>query len=666
MDLHSQCVEESRRVESNYTNAINVTLQERYRSNCRFAHFVATTQAFRMSEQNLSVDLYSKAINKYREMHANYDGFHETVVAQLAAQGAKNTELYQAVDKEIKACVNKLEMQLLAVIMTQQNVLEGQQELAHKTLFASFLEHHESEIFPLPIDDIFAEVSAVLQANATQAETPASAPVPTPAPTPAPAAPAATPWVLYFDEENGHNYYYNAEADESVWEEDATQDIVDAVAANIASENPNSDSTLENTTQDLLPAPVPKPKPVLSPEITAKLDTAFSRIAAAMDSFFHSRVETIFAEGKVLKANFLSMIDAQIENLNVQEVELKEHCDDLYTAFQRELKAFARDQKDSIAAFSLTNSSLVGDNGDDALLHSVISYWNQREVKLRVLSNELLEMSSSSESVAITSNLTSSKQSLSAVEQRMRSTPAPSPAAKLAAASIAAAIKDELMESLRDSDLLTLSQLCAIPQVRSLLPHVLSGGLTVSLRKTDSVSNPNSANSLPSYEFPTFCQRVGEILAEEAVLKDMLSEKKKSDAAFEITFPSIKSKLKDGAGAEAATLARFTAFAIEECLPSDSASLTTVDLFQILRYSTPSGFLSEGDVGLVVTHCFESNVLDVERAEKLLAEAWSASLYNVSLLSWLTTGLYYTGESMPFASNPSPYISQKVRLCDCR
>ena len=45
-----------------------------------------------------------------------------------------------------------------------------------------------------------------------------------------PANHSNTPWMLYFDEENQHHYYFNTETEESLWQEEAPSEVINAVA----------------------------------------------------------------------------------------------------------------------------------------------------------------------------------------------------------------------------------------------------------------------------------------------------------------------------------------------------------------------------------------------------------------------------------------------------
>ena len=64
----------------------------------------------------------------------------------------------------------------------------------------------------------------------------------------------STSWVLYFDEENQHHYYFNTETEESIWEEEAPPDVVEAVAGKEIMEIPRL-LTSSAPAHVLLPSP---------------------------------------------------------------------------------------------------------------------------------------------------------------------------------------------------------------------------------------------------------------------------------------------------------------------------------------------------------------------------------------------------------------------------
>lgn len=98
-------------------------------------------------------------------VHQSHEQFQEKIYEGLVAQDAKNMELYESIDEDLKSSLDWMEMQATAVIMAQQNILDVQQELIHESLFQTFVEHHESEVFPLPLAGMFSESTKILKST---------------------------------------------------------------------------------------------------------------------------------------------------------------------------------------------------------------------------------------------------------------------------------------------------------------------------------------------------------------------------------------------------------------------------------------------------------------------------------------------------------------------
>ena len=108
----------------------------------------------------------------------------------------------------------------------------------------------------------------------------------------------ATGWILYYNEENDQKYYYNTETQQSLWEEEATQDIADAVAA--------------------LPTELESPYPKSNQEVTAPKRSPISKQEMKMAFANPLVVKSSKAAFKGIAA--LESIAKKVENSKVKQI----------------------------------------------------------------------------------------------------------------------------------------------------------------------------------------------------------------------------------------------------------------------------------------------------------------------------------------------------------
>ncbi|GMI04204.1 hypothetical protein TrRE_jg1816 [Triparma retinervis] len=639
----SSQIEEAKRVESNYAATINEVLNVRYRANARFDLYVSKTLAANRDEFSTSTKLYSATVEHFKSLNMAKNEFQTTMYSKLIEQDKNLADFYNSINSKIKKTVSTLEMQLFAVVMSQKNLVEVQQELTHEHLFKGFVDHLETQVFPLPLSQDFASLTQQIQ-EAAMASPAASA------------ATAAIPslWELFPDADSGHNYYYNATSCESVWEEDATEAII-ASASGASAE------------AALNPPPSPRPKlPQLSRDFNAMADKAVT----VADSFFNSRISDIHHEAETFKNTFDEEMRAQESSTSAIQQKAIREIRDLHTQVEKLQREFSKAQKDSIAEFSVSQISSIGATSDNALLNDSASFWNKRELDLKLLAAELLNLTSSSEFVEISSSLLTNVQIETALVQKQNALPAPSPSTTLTASTLASSVTSLFLPSPPpSSDTHTLeSILKVVSAADSSIPvHVTSTCLTASLESTPSSSNPGASNSLPSFSLAAFADKFGEISAASSLVADMIEATKSSDPSHEVVLPNKLKELKRLCEKEALSLATITASTIASSLPDDAIS--SANLFQILRYSAPSAFLSVGDASMIVSSCYDSAAqsLSVTKTASLLTKIYSGALLAAASLAFISSGQFvsptnhYDSHSFPLHRSPSPYLSNHLQ-----
>ncbi|GMI41116.1 hypothetical protein TrCOL_g12443 [Triparma columacea] len=642
----SSQIEEAKRVERNYATTINEILNVRYRANARFDLYVSNTLAANQEEFSTSTKLYSATVEHFKALNTAKNEFQNTMYSKLIEQDRSLADLYNSIDSKIKKTVSTLEMQLFAVVMSQKNLVEVQQELTHEHLFKGFVDHLETQVFPLPISQDIASLTSQIQ-EAAMAPRPTSL---------ATAAAAATPpvWELFPDPDSGHNYYYNATSCESVWEVDATEDI-------IASASGASKEVALN------PPPSPRPK---FPQLSQEFNAMAEKTVSLADSFFNSRISDIHHEAETFKNTFDEEMRAQeISTSKIQEEATRE-IREAHGQVERVLREFGKAQKDSIAEFSVSQISSIGTSSDNALLNESASFWNKRELDLKLLTTELLNLTSSPEFVEISSALLSNVQTETALVQKQNALPAPSASTSLTAATLASSITSLFLPSpLPSSDTHTLEEIIkVVSSADSTIPaHVLSACLTASIETTASSSNPGASNSMPSFSLAAFAAKFGEISAASSLVAEAIKAATSSDPSNEFVMPEKLKELRKLCEKEALSLASIAASTIECSLPDDAIS--SASLYQILRYSAPSAFLSAGDASMIISSCYDSGAqsLSVTKSASLLTKIYSEALSGAASVAFVSSGQFvspthhYESHSFPLHRSPSPYLSNHLK-----
>ena len=309
-------IEESKRVESNYSETVNDIFKSRFRANSRFEVYQSMTDAALQSEIATSTTTYSTTADKYKSIENAEDIFQEKARAKMADHDVVISGLYEEIDAMIKSSVTKLEMQLVAMIISQQNLINTKQELAREDLFDSFVEHHRSEVFSIPVFGEIRDLTKKLHDGAAAASSSSSGAQVAGASSSADAAHDAAlasdsaEWVLYFDEASNHSYYYNLQTNESVWEEDASSDIVNAAQSSPpvkAEAKPEPRVTSASEFDDIAATE----NNILLSELQESFDTIASEISSNLDSFFASRLQSILDEMNLLKGSFVAEVKAE-------------------------------------------------------------------------------------------------------------------------------------------------------------------------------------------------------------------------------------------------------------------------------------------------------------------------------------------------------------------
>jgi len=688
--------------EAQYSTQITAVVQSRHRDEVRFNTFRDQTTRFRKAEYDRAAETYEKACDKYKQVHQNHSEFQTRTYETLVAQDARNAEVYDTLQNDVGSSIEDLTMHAKAVIMAQQNIMEVQQELIHEAMFESFKGDHESKVFPLPLFDMFRDTANILKEqvkshhatvqssladfNNKQADPSLASPFPD-TPTPIiPDPPAAPSWVLYYDEENDHSYYYHEATNESVWESEATAEILDDVVTHAKLEEEYEaalsggyETNEAPVTPRLTAPPAFTPPPFLSP-LKAKnppplIERTQKKILSRVDDFFRDRLQTIDHESLKFRSEFTNTANNEKEKLSKLHADLSYRVASLWIDVEAQQRDFARSQKDAIAAFSSDQRQMIGSRGDDALVHETISFWNHRLIQNQLLVNELLDASTVLEATEINLGLATTINASVALSQKDHHLPPPNLADSIASEALSSAAASILLDQITEHSsklVLPLETLLSLPPVLSLPPHVLSPALAAaeceaplpphgsahsSPTRTSSSSLHNT--QLPHFSVCAFADAVGAIQASRATTNAIVDNAAfgGNSLAFSMFETAIKRKLEDEIG----TLADVAVAAISSNF-SDGTPITPITYFQTLMYSSVSAVLSPGDVYYLLSSYLLSKSLPTP---ELLTALWTPTITSAAYLAFLTSGQIATPSKLAPANEDcaSPYISSILTSC---
>jgi hypothetical protein len=712
-----------------YTKFTQDVVQTRYRHTQRNEMYDTEVLRFRENEYKEAGRVWESTGEKYKNVQRCNDVFKNECYDIYFNQDTRNNEYYDVLEIDLKHQVEHLERMCVATLMTHQNVIDVQQEIIHDKLFKEFKDTHESDVFPMPIADMFtntgkkikeevikycesveeekkrnveekeieeklfeeklrekdAERQRILEELvATKASQDAAS-------TP----PENCEWTLYYDEENEHSYYYNDKTSESVWESEASQELLDSITEHAkqveASEAANVAAGETQVKIDALRAEVYSTpvKPKRDPEavgVTAAPATPFASplpslpeiqstqrvVVERIDDFFHNRLQTIEHEAAKFRAEFTNTADYEKEKLSQMQEELNARCAQLYANLQQQQREFARDVKDHIASFSTSQRSVIGARADDSLIHETISFWNKREIEFKMLVDKILDESTVPEATAINIALSSTIKSAEALSQRERQIPAPDEGEKIAQRALSEGYAETFLEACTEASsklVISLEELLRIPVVSSLPPHVLSAALGFAEADPPVASHGSRTSSaslatmqLPFFNVKAFSDAVGRVQSSIATTKSVTT-------AFQAAlspegakaYSDFQTRIARCIETEVETLAAIATSAISaECSSEDDSSISPVSFYQTLKFASPSATLSSGDVHYLLFHFLSTDALPTTA---LLKSLWTEPILNAAHLSFVTSGQVSTPSNLnpETDDSPSPYMVHFLR-----
>ncbi|GMH92889.1 hypothetical protein TL16_g12481 [Triparma laevis f. inornata] len=656
--------EESARVEAEYNETINKMLQSRYTASNRFQHYITQTQLSRTSTLELSSAIYSSSVESRGMLQGNYENFQRELEGSLEQHAELVRVLSEGARGEVENHLKNLNLRLYSTLMTCTNVLNCQMELIHESL-VGVMKSTQGGNFPLPVGGMFEEVNKVLliAGGGTAGE------VPVPVP-PGGGVAEETPWVIYYDEASEHNYYYNPSTQESIWEQDATRDIIEAVEKKIAEVNPNDISgsivsgdnagamkgvegevELEVEVEVEVEVKVeiaPQQELELSDELNEVVKGYTDNVFLLMDEFFENRIKDVYEEYKIIGSSFQRDVEAQNEDLVEEERKIKQLVQEEYAKIESALKDYARGVKDEISKFSVENSSIIENMGSSELLNGVISFWNGEEVKLGLLNNEMLDMSLPEEVYEITEGLDSTKDAMIRVKNAEYKLEKPSMFDKIARLTIASAISDDIF-GVDVGEVVGLEEVMGLGIVKKLVEEGSNVHLVSTAMNSSAVKSSKDSNNLIEHnvEFDSgkFAKKLGEGL---------------SWSSFEFTWDKNLEEVKAGVSVEVRNLVKYLTTSIENSMGGRKVGRN--DLIQLLKFSEPSGYLDAGDVSLIMGLAWEEGRgrLDVGQVERVMGAVWGGKLLDAAKLVWLSEGIYGTGEEVGGDSS-NEYVEEVLR-----
>ena len=543
----AQVAAESARVETAYNDMINRSLQTRYTASNRFQHYITQTQLSRTSTLDLSSAIYTSSVESRDMLQGNYDMFSSELEKSQVEHAEVMDSLRESARGEVESHLKNLNLRLYSTLMTCTNVLNCQMELIHESLGGA-LKSTQSGNFPLPIKGMF---DAANERFFVQQETEVGVEVEvevadaggntTVEPQQTEEQAEETPWVIYYDEASCNNYYYNPYTEESIWEQDAPRDIIEAVEKKIAEVNPNdisgsiANSNVEGEAEAEADANA-------EAEITRELsddlklvvkgytDTVFT----LMDEFFENRIKEVYEEYHVITSNFDRDIAAQSGGVIDEELRIKTLVQEEYAKIDSAMKDYMKTVKDNISTFSVENSSIIENMGSSEMLNGVISFWNGEEVKLGLLNNEMLDMSLPEEIIEITECLDTTRDNMIKSKNKQYSLEKQSVYDKIARSTIASAITDDVYAGAGEEvgDTISLESVLDLPIVKSLVKegslHLVGTAMNASAIKSNKDSNNLIEHQL-TFNSAAFAKTVAECVSWSSFLKDLMMAKKNSD-----------------------------------------------------------------------------------------------------------------------------------------
>lgn len=187
---------EGLRIEENYTEKITTFIQSFDREKKKMEIINKYSDTYRDNETIMAAKILLEVTNEQKSMYERHRGFQVVFDEYLASQDEASIQFYVGFGSMVKELVNDIDMQTVAVLVTQEGLFEAEQEVLKEKEIERFKQHKEADV--IPVD------ARVMVGKITEEFCKFYLP--------------SSPWIKYKDENSEHSYYYNTTSEDSVWE----------------------------------------------------------------------------------------------------------------------------------------------------------------------------------------------------------------------------------------------------------------------------------------------------------------------------------------------------------------------------------------------------------------------------------------------------------------